>query len=280
MKPIVVGIDVGGPAKGYHAVALSGSMIAGKLHSRDAGEVARWCSAQSAAVVAVDAPCRWRLPGAPARGAERELAAARISCFSTPTRERAEGHAFYAWMFAGQTLYAALAPDYPVFSGEAHPTRVALETFPQAVACRLAGEAVSAKTKLANRTALLARAGLATTALAQIDDVDAALCALTAWHFVHNTVKAYGDAAGGYIIVPRDPLPAPTGAAAVLWTEIMTRTSRALENTPAFEKNQRVVAPPDCRRTSTAHRAIALKRLPRAARIEPELQPVQKGLED
>lgn len=207
MIPLAVGVDVGGPIKGYHAVALTGSTVAGTLHTRDPHEVATWCAAHAAVAVAVDAPCRWRVPNAPARAAERELAAARISCFSTPTRERAAGNAFYTWMFMGEALYAALASDYPIYNGEASPSRVAFETFPQAVACRLAGEIVSAKTKLATRQALLKRAGLAGPGLTKIDLVDAALCALAAQHFLAATALAVGDALGGYIIVPRDTLP-------------------------------------------------------------------------
>src|SRR5688572_33191099 len=99
---LVVGIDVGAPAKGYHAVALRGTEPVGKFHSHDAAEIARWCVTREAGVVAVDAPCRWRMQGGKARLAERELAAGRISCFSTPTEAKARGHAFYTWMFAGQ----------------------------------------------------------------------------------------------------------------------------------------------------------------------------------
>lgn len=206
MTPLVVGVDVGGPGKGYHAVALSGVVIAGRLHTRDAREVAEWCIHHAATAVAVDAPCGWRRAEAPARAAERELAAARISCFLTPTRERARGHVFYNWMLMGESLYAALAPRFPLHTGGPPGRPVAFETFPHAVACQLAGEIVAARTKLATRTALLQRAGLATTAGVKIDDVDATLCALAAQHFRANRFRAFGDATDGYIIVPRDPL--------------------------------------------------------------------------
>src|SRR5205085_741180 len=98
------------------------------------------CDDQGAEVVAVDAPCRWRLPGERARAAERALAAGKISCFSTPIEEKARGHNFYTWMYAGHALYAALAATHLIYSGEPRPTRVAIETFPQAVACALAGK--------------------------------------------------------------------------------------------------------------------------------------------
>jgi predicted nuclease with RNAse H fold len=200
--PAVAGIDVGAPRKGYHAVILRGTDVVATFHSREPTVIAQWCAEQGATVVAVDAPCRWRVPGSPARAAERELAADRIACFSTPTEANARGHAFYTWMLAGEELYNALAPRYPLYAGDERRSGVSMETFPQAVACALAGETVSAKNKLAVRTQLLVRAGLKVSAFKHIDDIDAALCALAAQYFVRNHYKAYGNADSGYIIVP------------------------------------------------------------------------------
>ena len=198
---LYAGIDVGGPTKGFHAVALSSVGVVAKLRSTSADEIATWCAQQDAAVVAIDAPCRWRLPGQPARAAERQLAAGRISSFSTPTEEQGQSHSFYTWMLAGHRLYAALADRYPVYDGS-HGFTGAIETFPQAVACALAGEIVSAKAKLSVRTELLRRAGVDPARLQGIDEVDAALCALTARCFASGEFRAYGDALGGFIVVP------------------------------------------------------------------------------
>jgi predicted nuclease with RNAse H fold len=212
---VVVGIDVGGPNKGYHTVALCGTTVAGKLHSREPGEVAHWCSEQGATVVAVDAPCRWRAHGQQGRAAERALASDRISCFSTPTEARAAGHEFYTWMFAGQELYSALAPTFLLYTGAPRAGQVAIETFPQAVACALMGATVTAnaKQKRAVRTGILQRAGVDTVGLLNTDEIDAALCAVAAQYFAAGEFKAYGDAAGGFIIVPHTPR-APMGALA------------------------------------------------------------------
>ena len=211
MSDIFVGIDVGAPTEGYHAIALRGTRRLAKFHSADPHPVACWCREQAARVVAVDAPCRWRSNGAAARAAERQLAAARISCFSTPTEEKARGHAFYTWMIAGAELYTALS-DFPLYSGAPPPGRVCFETFPQAVACALAGKKVSAKGKRVIRTELVQRAGLDPSNLASIDEVDAVLCALTAAAFAAGRYKAYGDVTGGFIIVPSDALRSPAGS--------------------------------------------------------------------
>ncbi len=203
---IVVGIDVGGPAKGFHAVALNGAIYLGKFSSLNAMEVAKWCSSQNAQVVAVDAPCCWRTEGQSARAAERQLAADRISCFSTPTEGRARGHAFYTWMLAGAELYAALAPDFPLYLGGRINGRQSIETFPQAIACALAGKSVSAKKKREVRSMLLQASGFDISLFENIDEIDAALCAVAARSFLRGEFKAYGDHSSGYIIAAR-PLP-------------------------------------------------------------------------
>lgn len=201
--PRVVGIDVGGPAKGFHAIALEGLAIAARHRTTDARALADWCVAQGAQVVAVDAPCRWRRPSpAPARASERALAAAGIACYYAPTEQRARENAFYHWMLPGGELYAALEPRFPLFDGVTTQGPLCFETFPQAIACALAGEIVSARDKRTIRRALLARAGVATDTLGAIDEIDAALCALAARRFAAGDFTAYGDAADGYIVVP------------------------------------------------------------------------------
>jgi predicted nuclease with RNAse H fold len=200
--PVVAGVDVGGPAKGFHAVALRGAEIVGKIHSLQAREVAAWCVGHAATVVAVDAPCRWRGEGRPARLAERSLARDGISCFSTPTEAAANGHAFYTWMFAGMKMFRSLAPSHPLWIGESGSTKLTIETFPQAVACALAGKVVSAKEKNSVRRALLVRRGIDVARLSNIDEVDAALCAVAAQAFTAGAYQTYGDAEGGFIITP------------------------------------------------------------------------------
>lgn len=238
----VVGVDVGGPRKGYHAVALGPRRSLVRFHSHSAAAIAAWCVEQQARAVAVDAPCRWRAEGQRARAAERELAADRISCFSTPTRAKALGHAFYTWMFAGEAVYAALASAFPLYAGESRPRGpLCFETYPQAVACALAGRIVSAdaRTKREVRRGLLAQAGLDPDALPSIDDIDAALCALTARQVLAGRFKAYGDAASGHIVVPRDPL---TPASAAPTSRAFALVQRQLPQlTPAERRRLRAL---------------------------------------
>ena len=71
-----------------------------------------------------------------------------------------------------------------------------------AIACSLAGRNLSAKNKRADRRRLLVQAGISSEALPTIDDIDAALCALSAQHVLAGRFKAYGDAAEGFILLP------------------------------------------------------------------------------
>lgn len=205
-RSIVAGIDVGGPRKGFHGVALDGMKVIGKVRSASAGAIAAWCGEMDARVVAIDAPCAWSLDGKP-RSAELAVMRLRISCFSTPAEQVARAHPknYYGWMIAGLELYAALAPRYALARRAVLPktARVCFEAFPQAIACRLAGENVSARMKNSVRRGLLRQNGIDDRALANIDEVDAAMCALMARIAVDGNAEALGSARDGLIFLPR-----------------------------------------------------------------------------
>lgn len=103
----------------------------------------------------------------------------------------------------GADLYRLITLHYRLFDGQ-HSTSnlVCFETFPHAVACALAGTILSAKHKRSERRKLLREVGLCIDSLTNIDMVDAALCALVAHHFLAGTIKTYGDAEEGFIVVP------------------------------------------------------------------------------
>lgn len=201
----VVGVDVGGPRKGFHAVALTDSQYAGRCATTDVGELIAWCRKMDASVVAVDAPCRWSTDGR-ARPAERHLMAQGIWCFSTPTRERAIEHPknHYGWMLRGEALFQAFEPSHPLCS--THPVRgqtCCFETFPHAITWHLNGGEADASCKRLQRRALLEKAGIALTELTNIDLVDAALCALAAHHAASGgKCCLYGEQETGLILVP------------------------------------------------------------------------------
>jgi predicted nuclease with RNAse H fold len=199
---VVVGVDVGGPKKGFHAVALREGHIFDTCVTLDAGEVVAWCRRLDASTVGIDAPCCWSCTGR-ARPCERALAAEGLHAFATPGRAVGERHRFYRWMRNGAELFRLMTPYYRLFDGRmSESSPVCFETFPHAVACALAGKILPAKQKRTDRPRLLREAGFSIDSLVNIDLVDAALCALAAHHLLNVTFKTYGDAEGGFIVVP------------------------------------------------------------------------------
>jgi Protein of unknown function (DUF429) len=157
---IVVGVDVGGSKRGFHAVALQDGQCREKLSTLIAADIAEWCRRLKASVVGIDAPCRWSLTGR-ARPCERALAAEGLYTFATPSQAKGEAHPFYRWMVKGADLYRCIEPSYPLFNGQWQPlSPVCFETFPHAVACALARKTLSAKQKRADRSRLLQGQGL------------------------------------------------------------------------------------------------------------------------
>jgi len=201
----VAGIDIGGAKKGCHLVIMRGRQVVCVAKSSNPVDLYQQCLRHEVAAVGIDSPCRWSLDGA-GRLAEKGLAREGIFCFSTPTQERAlaSTSGFYGWMFSGEKVFQTFAPSYPLLTEKRYPGgRVTFETFPHAIACSLLGkEVASAKLKRVQRRKLLEDAGIDTRSLTSIDAVDAALCALTAQFLLREKTRAYGDARGGYIIVP------------------------------------------------------------------------------
>jgi predicted nuclease with RNAse H fold len=202
---VVIGIDVGAPRKGFHAVALFQGTYHAVTASSDPQFIANWCRELDVGVIAIDAPCAWSTPER-GREAERALRRRGLNCFVTPTLEQARSHpkGWYDWMLAGAALYEALAATHPRFDGTRRE-RVSIETFPHAIACALAGEYVPAKDKARTRRALLDALPVDTRALKSIDQIDAALCAWTAHVFAQGRTECLGDAESGFIVTP--PLP-------------------------------------------------------------------------
>lgn len=204
-----VGIDVGGERKGFHAVAITDGAYLSRCLSKDAQGLARWCrESVGAQVIAVDAPCRWSKDGHP-RPAERKLMKQRISCFSTPTREQAVAHRrnYFGWMLRGEELFRELENDFHLCHKlpEANQ-KCCFETFPHAITWPLRGGNADASQKRKQRRTLLEQAGIGLTNSTNIDLIDAALCALTAYQAATGQeCLTFGEPDTGLIIVPSQP---------------------------------------------------------------------------
>lgn len=214
--PTVIGIDVGGSRKGFHAVALSAGAYAGQLATPEVQELAHWCrSVIGAQLIAIDAPCRWSTDGR-SRPCERELNAAGIRCFASPSRQAALRHPtnYFGWMLHGEALYQELEASHPLLAalpvvGRPPSAPACVETFPHAITWELRGGQAQARQKRPQRLALLEQAGINTAPLTSIDRIDAALCALAAHHLASGfPCRVYGEPASGLIVVPQRPLAA------------------------------------------------------------------------
>ena len=208
----VVGVDVGGRRKGFHAVAMDGTGFLARRQTSCVEQLAGWCREEiGARLVAVDAPCRCSA-GDCARPAERELLAQGIRCFLTPTRRAAVAHPkdYYEWMLRGADLFRRLEPTHPLCRGTpSEDAACCFETFPHAITWHLRGGHAEAAKKRAQRLALLRRHGGFDASLVNMDWIDAALCAVVAaMAAAARPLKLYGEERTGYIIVPASPQPA------------------------------------------------------------------------
>jgi predicted nuclease with RNAse H fold len=202
-SPCMLGIDVGGPSKGFHAVAMGADHMVEPRHFDDVAALRDWALELQPAAIAIDAPCDWSSDGR-SRQAERELCIGdeKISCFSTPTEAIAGDRSFYAWVHHGLKLYRTLEKHFPLYRDSVDPAPKIIETFPHAVACALAGKRLSAKHKSSVRRRVLKDLGIPEQDLPNIDFVDAALCAVAArsWHM--DEYQAFGNPAEGFIVIP------------------------------------------------------------------------------
>ena len=134
-------------------------------------------------IVCIDAPPAWAPGGARSRTTERELKLLGIQAYYTPNKVEGERNEFYAWMRNGMAAFrAADRAGFPVFRGGAIRGH-AVEVFPHASATVLAGCLPPARqtqaAKRAWRAGILRAQHVPTAQLQTLDQVDAALAALT-----------------------------------------------------------------------------------------------------
>jgi predicted nuclease with RNAse H fold len=202
-----LGIDVG-VTKGLDLVVLDDDLIPRQAWRRvGLGQLGGLIQEVSPDVVAIDSPPGWARSGR-SRKAERDLRALGIQSFGTPTRRRATGNAFYTWMRRGfRAFRIAETRGYRRY-GSGSPRRSAVEVFPHATAVVLAGCLPPAGSdKRRWRTRVLRSRRVEVTALGSVDQVDAALAALTGLEAARGRATAVGDAAEGVIVLPALELP-------------------------------------------------------------------------
>jgi predicted nuclease with RNAse H fold len=204
-----LGVDVG-VTKGLDVVVLEDG-VAGPVAAHRHVEVAALGELIEGAgpdVVAIDSPPAWAGNGR-SRGTEREIRLFGIQSYGTPTADRGNDHPFYAWMRVGFEVFrvAALAGFTRYRGGP--PAGTAIEVFPHASAVVLAGcLPPRGARKAAWRASVLRAGGVNVDGLGSLDQIDAALAALTGLLALKGRRTSLGDPNEGVITLPARTLPA------------------------------------------------------------------------
>jgi predicted RNase H-like nuclease len=201
-----LGIDVG-VRKGLDLVLMDASRQVLDTHRRAGVEsLPAFVEDMAPDVVAVDAPPAWALSGR-SRLTERELRWFGIQCFNTPSDKRMAEHPFYEWMTVGFATFRAIEDRYPRYRGGS-VRGTAIEVFPHASAVVLAGTLPPPSVpKPRWRRSVLVACGVDVGGLRSVDQVDAALAALTGLFALERRFSAPGDPREGRIVVPAATLP-------------------------------------------------------------------------
>lgn len=203
--PVALGVDVG-LAKGFDAVAIDGTRaITAGERSASVDELAALIDEVCPDVIAIDAPPAWAAGGR-SREIERRLLALGIACFPTPAAEHELP--LHGWMRAGFAAFAAAADrGYPLFTGAGGVEHRALEVFPHATAVILRGSLPARRTpKPAWRRPVLEAAGVDTVGLQTLDELDAALAALTGVLALEGSASWIAAGASA-LVLPGEQLP-------------------------------------------------------------------------
>jgi predicted nuclease with RNAse H fold len=201
-----LGIDVA-VKKGMDLVVLEGSQPVATHRRVALPDVAPLISGMRPDVVAIDSPPAWALAG-PLREAERHLSRLGISSYPTPSPERGQARRSSEWMRVGFEVFrAAAAVGFPRYR-EGPVFGTAIEVFPYATGVVLCGDLrPSGMTKRAWRSSVLQTHGVDTDALKSMDQIDAALAALTGVLALAGQSTAVGDPTEGVIVLPAGTLP-------------------------------------------------------------------------
>jgi len=182
---IAVGVDVSVKRR-LDVVVLdeSGRIVEAPRERQSAEDLEAALSRLHPAVVAIDSPPAFGVDGR-SRLAERRLMQVGINIYATPSDPAARSRPFYRWILAGMEAYeAAERAGFFLYRGPGPVTGRAIEVFPHASAVCLRGKLpplrLRRKSQRAQwRKAALASRGVAVETLHSLDQVDAALAALT-----------------------------------------------------------------------------------------------------
>jgi predicted nuclease with RNAse H fold len=160
------------------------------------------------AIIAIDSPPA-SAPETGRRETEIEIWRTGLQLFPTPSERKRSLKGADVWMETGMAVFKAVdALGFPLFSGEGFVS-TAIEVFPHASAVVLSGclppqgaGLKHPKAKMAWRASVLSRLGVASHDLETLDQIDAALAALTGLYALAGEASWRGVPAEGVIVLP------------------------------------------------------------------------------
>jgi len=205
--PVALGIDVG-VGKGLDVVLLDEALKPLAMRRRvDVETLGELIDDVGPDVIAIDSPPSWGETGG-CRQTESDLRRLGINSYGTPSDLEKAGRSFYDWMRVGfKAFEAAATKGFPRYA-QGSVLHTAAEVFPYASSVVLAGSLRPPGTsKRAWRTEVLQKAGVTCEELRSLDQIDAALAALTGLLALQGRFSAPGDPAEGVIVLPTVSLP-------------------------------------------------------------------------
>ncbi|HEY7666758.1 MAG TPA: DUF429 domain-containing protein [Actinomycetota bacterium] len=203
-----LGIDVG-VGKGLDLVLMDERRVPLRIAPRvRPTEAGRLIDELRPDVIAIDGPPGWALSGR-SRRTERALAEFNIQAFNTPAADHGKGNVFYDWMEVSFRVFRIAAKlGFPRYAA-GNPAGTSMEVYPHATATVLAGcLPPKGARKKAWREGVLRAHGVWTDELRTVDQIDAALAALTGVLAIQGRHFAPGDPKEGVIVLPVVTLPA------------------------------------------------------------------------
>jgi predicted nuclease with RNAse H fold len=195
--PIWLGVDVGGPKKGFDVALVDARGVLRLEHARQlrCRDVAVLVERYQPMVVGIDGPSRCAPDGASIREDERQLAASVCGIRWTPDRARvAANEAYYSWVQEGLRLYRALD------GVEAE----VIEVFPTASWTRWFGRRGQASRAAWTRRGMTALGLPGLPTRTNQDERDAIAAAVTARQYTSGLTERFGE-----IVVPSGPWDRP-----------------------------------------------------------------------
>jgi predicted nuclease with RNAse H fold len=197
-----LGIDVG-VRKGHDVVVLEEDLTVSYAATHvTTEELEHLLREWQPDIVAIDSPPSWS-SGGKSREVEKALRRLGIKAFPTPNQDTGPANTFFDWMQEGFKLFDAAERVGYLRYRSGDPRHTAIEVFPHAIAAVLAGGLLPTGThKAAWRRSILEGQGVAAAALRSVDQIDAALAALTGLRALQGIFVAVGDTEESVIVLP------------------------------------------------------------------------------